>query len=122
MKSTKNKNDYYTDMIKVEKDKATEVAVTFAENTTVDPLYYLIEVTNTDDEVLQSITPTDLSDAKERYNLFSITSSLPAGEYSYAAYQSSTPSPTIDDVIGDPIEYGIFVVISNEDLEDSIYI
>ena len=109
-------------MIKVEKDQATEVAVTFAENTTVDPVYYLIEVTNTDDEVVQTITPTDLSDAKERYNLFSITSSLPADEYSYSAYQSSTPSPTIDDVIGDPIEYGIFVVISNEDLEDSIYL
>jgi len=109
-------------MIKVAKDIATNVAVTFSENSTVDPVYYLIEVTNFMDEVVQSITPTETSGAILRYNYFEITSPLEAGEYHYKAYQSSTINPTINDVIGEPVEYGLFVVTTTVDIEDSIYL
>lgn len=108
-------------MIKVVKDTATEFAVTFFENTTVSNPYYLIQVINIQDEVVQTITPTDISDAKERYNLFSVTSTLAKGEYYYTAYESETENPTINDVVG-VVEYGIFVVDSEEDLEDSVYL
>jgi len=112
---------HYTSMIKVEKDIATDVAVTFAELTTISPVYYLIQVMNYMDEVVQSITPTETSGSIERYNLFEITSTLPAGEYAYEAYQSSTINPTINDVVGDPVEYGLFIVTTTEDVEDNIY-
>ena len=95
--------------------------MTFFENTTVSNPYYLIQVINTQDEVVQTITPTDISDAKERYNLFSVTSTLAKGEYYYTAYESETENPTINDVVG-VVEYGIFVVDSEEDLEDSVYL
>ena len=108
-------------MIKVQKGIATNVAVTFSELTTISPVYYLIQVSNYLDEVVQSITPTETSGAIERYNYFEITSDLPAGEYHYVAYQSSTENPTIEDVVGSPVEYGIFVVTTTEDVEDSIY-
>lgn len=108
-------------MIKVIKNTATEVAVTFKEKSTVDSPYYLIQVSNTQDEVISTITPTDISASKDRYNLFSITSPLEKGEYYYTAYDSDTENPTIDEVIG-VVEYGIFVVDSTEDLEDSVYL
>ena len=108
-------------MIKVDKGIATNVAVTFKELTTITPVYYLIQVSNFEDEVVQSITPTEISVSIDRYNYFEITSELPAGEYHYVAYQSSTEDPTINDVVGDPVEYGIFVVITNEDTEDNVY-
>ena len=108
-------------MIKVEKDVFTEVAVTFTELTTVTPVYYLIEVSNYMDEVVQTITPTETSGAIERFNYFEIASDLDAGEYHYKAYQSSTINPTISDIVGNPVEYGIFVVTTTEDVEDNIY-
>lgn len=108
-------------MIKVVKNTATEIAVTFKEKSTVANPFYLIQVQNTQDEIVSTITPTDISTSKDRYNLFSITSPLAKGEYYYTAYDSDIEDPTIGDVIG-VVEYGIFVVDSTEDLEDNIYL
>lgn len=108
-------------MIKVAKDISTKVAVTFKELTTIDSVYYLIQVTNFEDEVVESITPTETSESIDRYNYFDITTALPAGEYHYVAYQSSTLNPTVNDIVGEPVEYGIFTVTTTEDIEDNIY-
>lgn len=102
-------------MINVEKGIATNIAVTFAELTTITPVYYLIEISNYMDEVVQTITPTETSGAIERYNYFEITVDLSAGEYAYTAYQSSTETPTIEDIIGEPVEHGILIVTTTEE-------
>ena len=118
----KRKRQYYINMIYLTKDTATEVIVTFGELATLTPVYYLIVVEDAHGEVVEYITPTDTSTSTERYNEFEITTALPAAEYKYKAYESSTLNPTINDVVGEPLEYGLVVVHSTDEVEDSVYL
>jgi len=105
-------------MICLNKGEDTTVVVTFYELTTIAPVYYLIEVTSSNDDVTY-IAPVDVSISVERYNKFVINSDLPAGEYYYTAYQCAAPSPTIDDAQG-VVEHGILVV-TDDGIIDTVY-
>lgn len=94
-------------MIVLQKDIATEVIVTFTEKTTLSPVYYLLEIVpskgDTTYVILSNITTS------ERFDKFTLTTTLPLGEYTYTAYQSSVLNPTISDVEG-VVESGILIV------------
>jgi hypothetical protein len=109
-------------MIKLEKDISTSIVVTFAPKTTVANPHYLIQIFNVADEVVESFTPTDTSTTKERYNEFLLTTTLRQGEYYYTAYQSETINPTISDVVGEPVNFGIVTVSSSDDILTDIYL
>lgn len=109
-------------MINLRKGEDVQVVVTFTENTTVDPVYYLIELYDGHETLVETITPTEESTSLERYNQFTINTTLNRGEYKYVAYQSDKENPTKDDIVGDPIEYGIVFVDSDEELEDNVYL
>lgn len=110
-------------MINLEKETNTDIILTLKETTTLTGnVYYLIQFLDFEGAVVESFTPTEQSTTLDRYNKFTLNSSLAKGEYYYQVYQSNVENPTIDDVSGDPIEYGLVYVDSDEDLEDSVYL
>lgn len=101
-------------MIVLQKGEDTSVVVTFSEKTTIDPVFYLLELTSSTNVVTYiQLTPVTLS---ERYDRFTINSDLHIGEYLYTAYQSSVEDPTIDDVEG-IVEHGVLIIEGEESNE-----
>lgn len=64
---------FFKIMILLELDTRNDnVALTLQEKTTLNPVYYLFEVTNSQDQAKQYFTATDSSDYKTSYNKFSL--------------------------------------------------
>ncbi|MDA9907862.1 hypothetical protein N9D22_05695 [Flavobacteriaceae bacterium] len=51
-----------------------------------------------------------------------MTTTLRQGEYYYTAWQSETINPTISDVVGEPVNFGIVTVSSSDDILTDIYL
>jgi len=84
----------------IEKNTVNNCIFTLAEKTTLAPVYYLFEFTNTQDETILTFTCTDISVNKLRYNEFNIEETtnedrltgkitLDLGEYKYNIYEQS---------------------------------
>ena len=110
-------------MIYLEKDIATNIALTLKESSLLPVPYYLFHFVNeiNDSEFFETFT--DISGYPERFNLFVMQLDYVAGQYTYTVYESATPNPqTIAETTGRIIETGIMIVHSNEDLDSNIYL
>ena len=110
-------------MIYIEKDIATNIALTLTESSLLPAPYYLFHFVNEINDSETFETFTDISGYPERFNLFVMQLDYVAGQYTYTVYESATPNPqTIADTTGRIIETGIMIVHSNEDLDSNIYL
>lgn len=110
-------------MIYLEKDIATNIALTLKESSLLPVPYYLFHFVNEINDSETFETFTDISGYPERFNLFVMQLDYVAGQYTYTVYESATPNPTtIAETTGRIIETGIMIVHSNEDLDSNIYL
>lgn len=110
-------------MIYLEKDIATNIALTLKESSLLPVPYYLFHFVNEINDSETFETFTDISGYPERFNLFEMQLNYVAGQYTYTVYESATPNPTtIAETTGRIIETGIMIVHSNEDLDSNIYL
>lgn len=104
-------------MICLNRNEDTNVVITLLEKTTLSPVYYLLEVTSSIEDVSYIVLDTIVT-TSERYNEFTINIELPIGEYTYRVYQSSIEEPTIEDVDG-LVESGVLIIESDEELNET---
>jgi hypothetical protein len=86
----------------INKNTVNKVIFTLAEKTTLDPVYYLFELTNLADKSVITFTTTDISANKYRYNEFEIEDTTSEnhllgkvdfeleGDYTYNIYEQSS--------------------------------
>jgi hypothetical protein len=104
-------------MIYIDKGEVNSIVLTLTEVSTLSNPYYLFvfenEMNTTEDPIL--FTTLDMSDWKERFNLFLLDEpvdvTLVKGQYRYQVYESGIYPPTsIQDTTGVVIEEGRMVV------------
>jgi len=105
-------------MIVLEKNVATTFIVPLLESTTIDPVYYLLELTSSTDDVSYFFLETLLISI-ERYSKIELTVDLPVGEYLYKIYECDADEPTIDDAVS-VVHIGICAII-DDGIIDTIY-
>ena len=110
-------------MIYVDKEIATNVALTLKESSSLSVPFYLFQFVNEMTEDVFFFTFTDISGYPERFSLFSMDLDLMKGQYTYNVYESETPNPqNISDTTGVVLETGIMIVHSDEDVNKNIYL
>ncbi len=102
----------------INKNTVNNCIFTLAEKTTLDPVYYLFEFTNTQDETVLTFTCTDISVNKLRYNEFEIEETTSedrltgkitldlTGEYKYNIYEQSSSTNLLVANTGGLVETG----------------
>jgi hypothetical protein len=92
-------------MIYLEKDLTNTFVLTLTETSTISNPYYLFLFQNEFNKDSQGFQwmGTDLSDYKERYNLFELEEGVDAtfiiGQYTYTVYESEDPIVIVDQAV-----------------------
>jgi hypothetical protein len=114
-------------MIYIEKDTTNLVALSLTESSELSSPFYLFVFENefdTAEEPIFFYSP-DISQWKDRYNLFSITEgtdiTLIKGQYTYNVYEATSQPSDIGDTTGKVIEEGRMIVSSDVVTFNSIY-
>ena len=102
----------------IQKNTVNTCVFSLAEKTTLTPVYYLFEFTNSQDDTILTFTATDISINKLRYNEFEIEETASEdrltgkitldllGSYTYSIYEQSSATNLVVANAGGLVEIG----------------